>query len=220
MRVGKKNNKIIQQRAKLSYTEQIIEVYDKQKEIMHNLCHYLRIIGELALERKSEEIYKIIKELNVELEGNEMTLYSNHIILNALLSEKAMISEKNDVTYEVYVEPEINFGSVKDIDLISMLGNLLENAIHAASECVKEQAGVKIKIFMQNQGNVCVAKIVNDFSGQVHKKNEIFMTTKKDKKLHGIGLRSVRKTAEKYKGHLECYTIKNKFYAILVMPVK
>lgn len=209
---------VMKQDAELNYLRQKMEQITKYKEWVHDSCHYLKMIGELALEGKNNEIYTIITELNGEMEEHEQILFSENVIINALLSEKALESKKKNVIFDAYVEPDINFGNIKDIDLISMTGNLLDNAIRAAAECI-EDAVVKLRIFMQNEKNVCVIKIVNDYAGGIQKADTEFVTTKKEEGIHGIGIKSVKNVAEKYNGYLNCYIEESKFYAILVLAV-
>ena len=71
---------------------------------------------------------------------------------------------------------------------------------------------------MQNEGNFCVVKITNNFMGEIIRNENGFVSTKKEKGIHGIGIQSVRNTAEKYNGYLECLIENKIFTAILVLP--
>lgn len=43
----------------------------------------------------------------------------------------------------------------------------------------KGKSIVKVRIFMQNEGSICVVKVVNDFDGKLIKKEGKLITTKK-----------------------------------------
>ena len=62
-------------------------------------------------------------------------------------------------------------------------------------------------------------QIVNDYVGKIVEKDGKLLTTKKDGGLHGIGMSSVNRTAEKYDGYLEYYTQGDKFVSVLVLPI-
>ena len=46
------------------------------------------------------------------------------------------------------------------------------------------------------------------------------LSTKEEPGLHGIGMESISKTAEKYNGFFEYYVDKEKFCAVVVLPVE
>lgn len=64
------------------------------------------------------------------------------------------------------------------MDLISMLGNLLDNAIRAAAETHGEKY-IKSYIYMKEVGGFCVIKITNPFENIKHTQDGDFATTKK-----------------------------------------
>ena len=134
------------------------------------------------------------------------------------MAENEAKSNKCGIQFDAYVEQGTNLDNISDIDMIAMIGNLLDNAVVAASK-KKSNAIVKIRIFMQNEGSICVVKVVNDFEGKLIKKEGKLVSTKKDGGLHGIGMTSVNRTAEKYNGYLEHYVEDNKFIAVLIIPV-
>ncbi len=208
---------ITKQNADLSYYVQVQEINEKYKEFIHNTSHYLKTIGELARKNKNTNILDILHELNIELENSAMAVYSENHVMDAILNEKEAQAKKMEILFDVYVEPGTHMGSVADVDMITMLGNLLDNAIRAAKQGEKEHY-VKVRIFMQNEGSFCVVKIINNFGEEIIKNENGFVSTKKEKGVHGIGIQSVQNTAERYNGYLEYFVEKEVFTAILVLP--
>ncbi len=207
---------IIKKDAELKYYMQISKMNEEHKAFIHNTSNYLKVIGELAKDYKNENILDIVKELNVELENNEIKLYCDTPVLNALLTEKGLWAEKLEINFDAYVEPGVNLGNVTHSDLITILGNLLDNAIRAASGCEYNKS-VKIRIFMQNGGNFCVIKIINMFTGELCRTEEGFLTTKKDSGIHGIGIKSVESTVKKYNGYLKFFIKDKEFQAVVLL---
>ena len=193
---------ILRQQADLEYYKQVKENQKRHREFVHNTNHYLGSIFQLAKEQNYEAILSVVGQLQEQMEENESVLYSNHPVLNAILVEKGNIAKKEGVEYKVNIEAGCKLNCVDDADLIAMLGNLLDNAIRAAKNCEKRKF-IDTCIFMQDAGGYCVIKIKNGYSGTLLQNNGQFFTTKKDKKMHGIGLKSVSRMAEKYNGFLE-----------------
>lgn len=204
----------------LSYLEQLEEKEEKHGEFIHNINHYFVAIGELAREEHCDQIINLMKELNLNLMQNERTIYTSHRVVNAVLSEKAREALESEINFDVYVEPGIRFGDATDGDLVAMLGNLLDNALEAVKGCTGDKRKIVLRIYMEKEGRLCVVKLVNYFAEKPKRHKSGFISSKRDKGLHGIGIKSVENTVKKYNGYLQCLIDEEMFTAILVLPVK
>ncbi|MFR4767588.1 MAG: GHKL domain-containing protein [Paraclostridium sordellii] len=54
---------------------------------------------------------------------------------------------------------------------------------------------------------------------KIHIKNKKIITSKKDKFLHGLGLRSIKSSLNKYNGDLEILDEENKFIINIYIPL-
>ncbi len=212
---------ITKEKMNRQYYQKIADLNDKRQEQIHNLKHYITGLKALLLTHDNDEALKMITEIAMELEHNERSIYSKVPFLDIVLTEKKSYADENDVTFDVKVEPDVALGAVKKADYIVMLGNLLDNAIQAASCCAaNETPEVSVKIFMENRGAFLVSKITNNFVKENLKiKDNEFITTKKESGVHGIGIKSVRKTAQKCSGTFLTNIDENLFTAILTLPV-
>ena len=209
---------LLYQRAEVERLTKIAEWNENYNEIIHNTSHYLKVIGQLAYERRNDEICKVVDKLNGKLNREEICEYSNHKMLNIILSEYSIKAKNAGVGFDVYVEPGCILNHVQDVDFITMIGNLLDNAILAASKREKDSY-VIVRIFMQKDGKLCVIKVVNDFAEELKEIRGKLISTKKEVGVHGIGLSSVSKIARQYNGYLEHYIIDGKFNAVIVLTV-
>lgn len=210
---------IYDQNRKLDYYTQVQELNDKHREFIHDTNRYIKTIGHLLNENKIQDAMNIIHDLNIELETNTTALYSNHAVLNSILSRKKAAASIQHIDMDIYVEPNIRFGEASDIDLITILDNLLDNAIEASAKCQKTRA-IRIRIFLQNQESFSVIKISNSYVGELKRERNHFLSTKNTAGIHGVGLKSVEHTAEKCGGYLSCYTERNIFTAIVLLPIR
>lgn len=204
----------------LFYLEQLEKKEEKHREFIHNLNHYLIAIGELAKEENCDQIINLMTELNLNLARDERMVYTARRAVNAILSEKAGEAAENQIDFDIYVEPGVLFGEATDGDLVAMLGNLLDNALEAARLCAGDMRKLSLRIYMEKEGKLCVVKIVNYFAVRPKRHQSGFVSTKKEKGAHGIGIKSVSHTARKYDGYFDCLVDDGSFTAILVLPVK
>ena len=195
----------------------LVEQNEERHKFIHDIANLLKVIRGLIDEKDDGEVIKIISELSIDIEKNERIIYCQNPILNILLSEKVAEAEKSNVDMNVFIETNVHLGKIGEIDLITSLGNLLDNAIRGASEC-NEKKEVNVKIFIEK--GMLVTKINNRFSGKLIRKEGRFLTTKKDKNNHGFGIKSVENVANKYNGRLICTENGKEFQALLYLSLK
>ncbi len=193
-------------------------VLDKNcHEIIHNTSFYLKLIHQLAIENKNEEIIDTVERLTGKLEYGKLCQYSNYTILNAILCDYSQKAKEHHVIFDIYVEPGCVLWHIRDMDLAAMLGNLLENAVEATS--MVENGSIIVRIFMHQNGKMCMIKVVNDYCEELRMKKGNILSSK-DEGIHGIGLKSIARTAEHYKGIFNYFVENKKFYAVLILPVE
>lgn len=196
--------------------EQIDEMNREHSHLIHNIKHYLSVIGEAAAEENSVDILRILTDLQIEFDSAGANVICANPLLNTILNEKKKDAERKNVTMDILVEPEFTLQVMKEIDVIAVLGNLLDNAIEAASRC--GEGYVKTFLYTQNDSCFSVIKIVNNHMEEMVEKDGILLTSKADKKHHGIGLQSVNSLLEKYDGYLEKFFDPKTFTAVVILP--
>lgn len=196
--------------------EQIEAVNQEHARFLHDIRHYMRAIGAMASENQDEEILNILSELQVKISDAEIEMYCTNRLLNTILNEKKREAVENGIDFELKIEPDFRIDQVENMDLIVIMGNLLDNAIEAASKC--GEGFVKIYLFAQNNASFSVIKIVNNYVGEIKIKDAKIQTIKEDKAKHGFGIQNVAASIEKYGGNLQNYYEDNKFTSVVLLP--
>ena len=79
------------------------------------------------------KIGDVLSELQIEIHKEEKDLICSNRFLNALLIDyKRGGQKKNNVLTDVFVEAGFKIEFMREIDITSILGNLLDNAVEAA----------------------------------------------------------------------------------------
>lgn len=139
-------------------------------------------------------------------------------ILDILLWEKYNEANKSGIEF-ASTFGKIDFSFIEDIDICSIFGNVLDNAIEASREVDRNRLPeINLRVEMINK--FVIIRVENDCIGNTRKKNKsnYYETTKTDSHIHGIGLRSVLRAAEKYNGNCEFECLDDKFIVEILIP--
>lgn len=135
--------------------------------------------------------------------------------LDIILTEKNLACIKEDISF-TYMAEAAALSKMEAEDIYSLFGNLLDNAIDY-EKTVPETEKRFIRLFVKPQGNMLVIHSENYFEGQINFSDGLPATTKRDKTLHGFGMRSMRATARKYGGEMRAGISENLFKTDIIL---
>ena len=204
---------------KLNHIQALEKKNEEHNKFIHDINHYFLAIGHLAGKGDCENILSILNDLNVKISSQNAIVYTGHPVMNAILGEKVSLAKSNKVSMDIYVEPNILFDNLADGDIIIMLDNLLDNALEAVSKLKEESPYIKVRIYRENQGRICIIKIENPFRTPVQYNKAGRILTNKREETHGYGLKSVNAAAKRYGGFLQCSHEDNIFTSVLILPL-
>ncbi len=186
------------------------------KEKIHDIKYYLKQIGIYLQEGQEDKIQEVLDSLQMGIHKEEENIICSNHFLNILLGDFKREAEKEKVQTEIFVETGFKIEFMREIDITSLFGNLLDNALEAAKKC--ESGKIWIDLFMQNDGEFVVFRIKNTYNGTIIQNGEQFMTTKEEKSFHGIGLRNVNRIVETYTGNIYRNYDGKIFETMVVLP--
>ena len=169
------------------------------RRLHHDMKNHL-----LALESMmsgGEDAQEYLKELYSQLEDYETVINTGNSVADALLAEKAERARLDGIRFNICVDLK-PFDFLKSIDLVTILGNAIDNAVEALQMLPEGQERI---VYMKTTqyANLAVLRISNQFAGKLQSKNGILKTGKADSEMHGIGLSSIQKAAKRYGGTVE-----------------
>jgi len=88
--------------------------------------------------------------------------------------------------------------TVSELDLVSLFGNLMENAIAGCMTVPEDERRFSLSVEAL-QGNCLYIVSTNSFNGRTRKNGDDYLSTKRDGE--GTGLLSISSVAEKYQGY-------------------
>lgn len=202
-----------------THYERVNEINEEHRNYLHDMQHCFKTIGELARLGENQKIISLIVDMNTEIEKIRRKRYCQHPIVNAILCEAEERANQNDVQYDVIIDPVIDFSYIDDFSLISMIGNLINNALEAAIKC-EETRFVSIEAHLAGNKKFIVICVKNGFQEKPVMKNGEYQTSKLDKAKHGIGIKNIKEHAESYGGFLLLEATEDAFVATLEIPAE
>ena len=136
--------------------------------------------------------------------------------LDTLLTEKCIFCERHQITLSCMIDGDcLQFMSVGDI--CAIFGNALENAIEAVMQ-IKEKEKRIISFRVRERMGMVAANIDNNYAGTVKLVDGMPRSSKNDDRYHGFGVKSIRRTAEKYGGEATV-TVDDQFHLSILIPI-
>lgn len=218
-----KEEQALQEMSRVKYEERkqryvkTKESDETYKERMHNFKYYLKQIRIYLDSQEYQNIEKILDELQVRVHKQHEEMLCSNKFLNALLIDFRGSAEKTGTKIKIFVEPGFNIEYIKEIDLTAILGNLLDNALEAAKKC--EEGKVYVDLYMENNGDLTVFRIANNYNGEIKKKGGMFITTKEDAEMHGIGINNVNRIVGNYNGYVQQDYENGIYVTTVILPV-
>ena len=173
--------------------------YDELQKVRHDFNNTVRVIGTLSSEGKNSEIEAYIQEYFKTQAISKTMIKTGNSFVDAIVNSK--LSEAIQLGIDVSISTISDLKSEHNIDLCSLLGNLLDNAIRASKESSKKVIKLDIRRDMES----IAITVKNTIDSSVLAKNPDLVSDKQDKKNHGYGTKIIREIAKKHSGFADFY---------------
>lgn len=121
-------------------------------------------------------------------------IYSNSIILDAILQDAANICEEKNIRF--FAVTHLPEDIMTELDIVHVFSNVIDNAIEACNKMISCSERF-IEITSTGNQEWAIIEVINSFNGELLiAKNGELETTKERKDFHGFGLRIIKETIE------------------------
>lgn len=177
----------------------------------HDAKNHLSAIKNLNTD---PEVDLHISEMFERLREYEKVSHSGNRTLDVLIDKHIAECEIKNTVFAYDVKSN-NLIEIEPFDLVTVLGNLLDNALEAAQNSTAKT--VSLETDFRNGFSVIIVSNSCD-TDPLGKSSGLLATTKSNKRLHGYGLKSVTKTVKKYNGDIAFdYDPEAKKFVVTVM---
>lgn len=181
---------------------------DKYEENVRNL------IGEI---QSKIDDFEELKRLSARCETYTGGMITDIPALNGLIAYKRNVCRDLNISFEINIR-KVAQNIIKEHEMISLIGNLLDNAIEAAAKCLPGKRYIKFE-----SGIVKGRWIIRTENSKLISETPIFndmATTKRDKEKHGIGTKLVKRIVRRNKGDIKFRDKGECFEVVVILPIK
>ena len=209
---------IQKEQADIAYYEVLQEQYENQRILVHDIKKHLGIIEALARQGCSTEIEEYISGLNVSFDPTKQAKLCTDSILNLLLIHFRNECKEAGVDFQCDVRENIS-EFMEASSVTTLYGNLLSNALESAAHSKEKR--VELSVSWHTMQSVVVISVINTCdTAPIPNGHGYFDTSKKDKSVHGVGLRSIERIVKKYHGIATMYYNRDEkqFHHVIQFP--
>lgn len=175
---------------------QILDQQNQQLMIYaHDAKKHLAAIQAL---NENPAIGNYVAKLSEQLKDYSKSRNSGNKLLDVMLNKYDIDCKMRGIFFEYDVKV-CNLSQLEDIDLVAILGNLLDNAITASGQSTEKY--ISLSTVYRNQYSVII--VSNSCDTPPKQSGNHLISTKAGTGLHGFGLKSVAKAIKKYDGDYE-----------------
>lgn len=168
------------------------------RRFKHDMSNHIGAIRELASQEKLDAVKEYIEKIwNVQSEF-DLTIHTGDSFLDVIINYYSYLAQSENIKFEISGQLTQEL-PLEMIDITTMIGNILQNAIEAAE--TSDAPFIKVELIEHKTEIFILVKNSTAQKGSI--KGRLIETSKADKDNHGFGLKNVQTVIEKYHG--ECY---------------
>jgi len=192
------------------YYLEVENMYQKMRGWRHDYRHHIQTMKVHMANGEIEEIGAYLDMLDDDLTNVETVIKTGNRMADAILNSKLSLAAQKEITVKAEANIPVSL-TVSELDLCTVIGNLLDNAMDACMELpVSERL---IRIYMEMKGNYLYISVINTAGG---KKKTSYRTTKGEG--HGFGLKRIDMIVKKYGGYITRASEDEAFSTEVLLP--
>ncbi len=207
-------NKVLdQQNSAYKNQFEIIERSRKNTDLLkHDMKNHIIAIGNLISEDSNEEVIQYLYTISSTMDIRDEYVRSGNKHVDSILNYKIKVAKTEGIDVDVGIQIPVEL-NIEPFDISVVLGNLLDNAV----EAVRNIDEKKIDFDMKMYKSVLFIKISNHYTGKIEKNKNHIKSTKQASEKHGLGLKSIENSINKYNGIMDIDYNGNKFEVNVMM---
>lgn len=175
----------------VQYNADMTTVSQTVRQLKHDYANHISVIASMTADGDLEGLRKYMNDYKSEYGSIERFAITGDNTLDSLLSYKKMICDAEGIEFEITaVGDSIQHTGLSEVEVSSLFGNLIDNAINACRKLATEKKLITLSIRMM--ADMMSIRIEN---GRIISEEE-----KKGEEHHGLGLPRIKSIVEAHDG--------------------
>ncbi len=198
---------------------QYLNLIEKKNETMNIMAHdyknHLITISDMS---NSNEIKEYINNMSGEISKYSQMAKTQNKLLDVILSKYSDLCDDKGILFKTEIMSE-NLKFINSYDISALFNNMLDNAVEAAVASSEKSIYIEIANSLNSYHKIVV---INSCDNEPYSKEGKLITKKKNKEVHGLGTKSIKKIVKKYHGEMnwEYDNVKKEFKLLILFPVE
>uniref|UniRef100_UPI004057B226 sensor histidine kinase n=1 Tax=Acetatifactor sp. TaxID=1872090 RepID=UPI004057B226 len=196
------------------HCDEVQNIYKTMRGWRHDYHNHIQTL--LALCGDKERTKEYLLKLDDDLTTVDTVMKTGNVMVDAILNSKiSLIKSKGIMVNAKAIVPAKLV--VSEIDLCTVIGNLLDNAMEAVLY-QPENDDRFIRVFIGILKEQLYISVYNSTCGKLKKRKNTYVSTKGSEN-HGFGLASVDRIVKKYKGFINRQNEEGVFATEVMLPL-
>ncbi len=161
---------------------------------------------------------RILSDTKEAIDIYDSSFRTGNVALDVVLARKSFECRSKNILITCSANGE-SLEFIQEVDIYSLFGNILDNAIEAIDKLTDDQDKRIISLYVNKKNNFVNIHSENYFEDKFVILEGLPKTTKKGTGYHGFGLKSIKMLVEKYGGSLKIGTNEDRFVMDIVFPL-
>ncbi len=196
--------------------KQVREIQNMYRQVRgwrHDYRNHIQNMKIQLSEGNYERLAEYLSELADDLDTVDTVIKTGNVMADAILNSKLTVARKMNVRLNVKANVPEQL-PMSDVELCSVLGNMLDNAVEACGSLPEEERFMRVYIG-KLKGQMYLS--VQNSAGKVRKEKGAYLSTKEGE--HGYGLFRIDRIAKKYGGYVNRQNEEGIFATEIMIPL-
>ena len=215
IREMEKKNALLQQQTdmQMAVYRDLEKRYQNSMTIIHDVKRHVNALEGLIQTENLTEAKQYEKSLYQQLDKLHPSFHCSNQLLSVILNHELLKAEQKGIQLNLNIlYDKLDF--LSDMDLTTIVSNLLDNAIEAVSELDKDRT---VLFVIEEQMQCCMIHTENKYEKLNPNTENSFLSTKNGHA--GIGLKNIEMTVKKYNGIWKATVENNSFVVSITIPI-
>lgn len=198
------------------HAEEVENIYRQMRGWRHDYKNHIQTMKAYIEMDRIELLADYLEELDEDLIAIDMSIRTGNVMADAILNSKLSLAEARHIQLNVKATIPSTL-AIHNVDLGTLLGNLLSNAIEGSMTVVDSNDRF-IRVYISEMKDQLYISVTNSMEQSLKKTGNTYQTTKKGTE-HGFGLKRIDQTVRKYDGHINRQHEEGVFATEILLPL-